>query len=70
MGTLTPDISSSMPTPPPQASLNPQAMASLKQAQVPCLSHIPHSMLLALLMYFSVYFIYIFLQKGLSSFLT
>ncbi|KAH8492332.1 hypothetical protein H0E87_021771 [Populus deltoides] len=33
MGTLTPDISSSMPTPPPQASLNPQAMASLKQAQ-------------------------------------
>jgi hypothetical protein len=69
MGTITPDISSSMPTP-PQAALNPQAMASLKQAQVPCLSHIPHSMLLALLIYFSVYFIYIFLQKGLSSFLT
>ncbi|KAJ6373457.1 hypothetical protein OIU78_029198 [Salix suchowensis] len=32
MGTITPDISSSMPTP-PQAALNPQAMASLKQAQ-------------------------------------
>lgn len=35
MGTLTNDVSSSMPTPPPQAaSLNPQAMASFKQAQV------------------------------------
>ncbi|KAF3958718.1 hypothetical protein CMV_016409 [Castanea mollissima] len=34
MGTLTNDVSSSMPTPPPQAaSLNPQAMASFKQAQ-------------------------------------
>ncbi|XP_038685401.1 chloroplastic import inner membrane translocase subunit HP30-2 [Tripterygium wilfordii] len=33
MGTLTNDVSSSIPTPPPQASLNPQAMASLKQAQ-------------------------------------
>ncbi|KAA8540124.1 hypothetical protein F0562_026816 [Nyssa sinensis] len=34
MGTLTNDVSSSFPTPPPQAgSLNPQAMASLKQAQ-------------------------------------
>lgn len=35
MGTLTNDVSSSLPnTPPPQASLNPQAMASFKQAQV------------------------------------
>eukprot|EP00262_Sarcandra_glabra_P003261 TRINITY_DN13896_c0_g1_i1.p1 TRINITY_DN13896_c0_g1~~TRINITY_DN13896_c0_g1_i1.p1 ORF type:complete len:269 (-),score=44.85 TRINITY_DN13896_c0_g1_i1:324-1130(-) len=33
MGTLTSDVSSSFPTPPPQAGLNPQAMASLKQAQ-------------------------------------
>lgn len=33
MGTLTNDASSSFPTP-PDASLNPQAMASLKQAQV------------------------------------
>ncbi|XP_058092771.1 chloroplastic import inner membrane translocase subunit HP30-2-like [Magnolia sinica] len=33
MGTLTSDISSSFPTPPPQAGLNPQAMASFKQAQ-------------------------------------
>ncbi|KAF3432704.1 hypothetical protein FNV43_RR23806 [Rhamnella rubrinervis] len=34
MGTLTNDVSSSLPnTPPPQASLNPQAMASFKQAQ-------------------------------------
>lgn len=33
MGTLTNDVSSSLPTP-PQASLDPQAMASLKQAQV------------------------------------
>uniref|UniRef100_A0A7N2MGU6 Uncharacterized protein n=1 Tax=Quercus lobata TaxID=97700 RepID=A0A7N2MGU6_QUELO len=34
MGTLTNDVSSSIPTPPPQAaSLNPQAMASFKQAQ-------------------------------------
>ncbi|XP_077250122.1 chloroplastic import inner membrane translocase subunit HP30-2-like [Tasmannia lanceolata] len=33
MGTLTPDLSSSFPPPPPQAGLNPQAMASLKQAQ-------------------------------------
>lgn len=34
MGTLTNDISSSIPNPPPGASnLNPQAMASLKQAQ-------------------------------------
>ncbi|KAL4346833.1 hypothetical protein GQ457_17G023010 [Hibiscus cannabinus] len=32
MGTLTNDVSSSLPTP-PQASLDPQAMASLKQAQ-------------------------------------
>lgn len=32
MGTLTNDMSSL--TPPPQANLNPQAMASLKQAQV------------------------------------
>ncbi|XWS61453.1 hypothetical protein CRYUN_Cryun07bG0127100 [Craigia yunnanensis] len=31
MGTLTNDVSSSLPT--PEASLNPQAMASLKQAQ-------------------------------------
>jgi len=34
MGTLTADASSTFPTPPPNASLNPQAMASLKQAQV------------------------------------
>lgn len=34
MGTLTSDISSPFPAPPPQAGLNPQAMASLKQAQV------------------------------------
>ena len=33
MGTLTNDASSSLPTP-PNANLNPQAMASLKQAQV------------------------------------
>ncbi|XP_052184972.1 chloroplastic import inner membrane translocase subunit HP30-2 [Diospyros lotus] len=34
MGTLTNDVSPSFPTPPPNAaSLNPQAMASLKQAQ-------------------------------------
>nr|KYP53798.1 hypothetical protein KK1_024372 [Cajanus cajan] len=33
MGTLTADASSTFPTPPPNASLNPQAMASLKQAQ-------------------------------------
>ncbi|KAJ8644318.1 hypothetical protein MRB53_006066 [Persea americana] len=33
MGTLTSDISSPFPAPPPQAGLNPQAMASLKQAQ-------------------------------------
>ncbi|XP_022762630.1 uncharacterized protein LOC111308528 [Durio zibethinus] len=32
MGALTNDVSSSLPTP-PQASLNPQAMASFKQAQ-------------------------------------
>ncbi|OAY51228.1 chloroplastic import inner membrane translocase subunit HP30-2 [Manihot esculenta] len=32
MGTLTNDVSSSLPTP-PQGSLNPQAMASLQQAQ-------------------------------------
>ncbi|KAG5222522.1 mitochondrial import inner membrane translocase Tim17/Tim22/Tim23 family protein [Salix suchowensis] len=43
MGTITPDISSSMPTP-PQAALNPQAMASLKQAQYPaCLTYSPHA---------------------------
>lgn len=34
MGTLTADAPSAFPTPPPNASLNPQAMASLKQAQV------------------------------------
>ncbi|PRQ60625.1 Mitochondrial inner membrane translocase subunit Tim17/Tim22/Tim23/peroxisomal protein PMP24 [Rosa chinensis] len=34
MGTLTGDISSTLPTPPPQAGgLNPQTMASFKQAQ-------------------------------------
>lgn len=33
MATLAPDASS-IPTPPPQASLNAQAMASLQQAQV------------------------------------
>ncbi|RWR73176.1 mitochondrial import inner membrane translocase subunit TIM22-like protein [Cinnamomum micranthum f. kanehirae] len=33
MGTLTSDVSSPFPAPPPQAGLNPQAMASLKQAQ-------------------------------------
>ena len=32
MGTLTNDVSSSLPT--PQVGLNPQAMASFKQAQV------------------------------------
>ncbi|KAI7995112.1 Chloroplastic import inner membrane translocase subunit HP30-2 [Camellia lanceoleosa] len=33
MGTLTDDVSSSFPTPPPNvASMNPQAMASLQQA--------------------------------------
>ena len=39
MGTLTGDISSALPTP-PQAGLNPQAMASFKQAQVFILSSI------------------------------
>lgn len=34
MGTLTNDAASVIPTPPPQANLNPQAMASFKQAQV------------------------------------
>ncbi|RRT78833.1 hypothetical protein BHE74_00038318 [Ensete ventricosum] len=35
MGSLTSDASSALPTPPPNAlGLNPQAMASLKQAQV------------------------------------
>ena len=34
MGTLTSEASSSFPAPPPQAALNPQAMASFKQAQV------------------------------------
>ncbi|KAK9151850.1 hypothetical protein Syun_010159 [Stephania yunnanensis] len=35
MGTLTSDLSSPFPTPPPEAAgLNPQAMASFKQAQV------------------------------------
>lgn len=34
LGTLTNDMSSALPTPPPQASLNPQAMASFQQAQV------------------------------------
>lgn len=34
MGTITADAPSAFPTPPPNASLNPQAMASLKQAQV------------------------------------
>ncbi|WVZ18364.1 hypothetical protein V8G54_005686 [Vigna mungo] len=33
MGTLTADAPSAFPTPPPNAALNPQAMASLKQAQ-------------------------------------
>ncbi|KAI4306997.1 hypothetical protein L6164_030231 [Bauhinia variegata] len=33
MGTLTSDISSSLPNPPPQASLDPQATAAFKQAQ-------------------------------------
>ncbi|XP_061356659.1 chloroplastic import inner membrane translocase subunit HP30-2 isoform X2 [Gastrolobium bilobum] len=33
MGTLTTDATSAFSTPPPNASLNPQAMASLKQAQ-------------------------------------
>ncbi|XP_043692596.1 chloroplastic import inner membrane translocase subunit HP30-2-like [Telopea speciosissima] len=33
MGTLTNDVSSSFPNPSSQAALNPQAMASLKQAQ-------------------------------------
>lgn len=36
MGALTNDLSSSIPTPPPGApNMNPQAMASFKQAQVP-----------------------------------
>lgn len=36
LGTLTPDAASTFPTPPPQAAgLDPQAMASFKQAQVP-----------------------------------
>ena len=34
MGTLTNDVNSVLPTPPPNAALNPQAMASLQQAQV------------------------------------
>ena len=34
MGTLTNDATSAFPTSPPQANLNPQAMASFKQAQV------------------------------------
>ena len=34
MGTPTNDATSAFPTPPPQANLNPQAMASSKQAQV------------------------------------
>ncbi|KAL1820041.1 hypothetical protein ACET3Z_014910 [Daucus carota] len=33
MGTLTNDASSAFPTPPPNAPLNPQAMASIQQAQ-------------------------------------
>ncbi|XP_031477332.1 chloroplastic import inner membrane translocase subunit HP30-2-like [Nymphaea colorata] len=33
MGTLTADVSSSLPVPPQGAALNPQAMASLQQAQ-------------------------------------
>ncbi|GAB4826051.1 hypothetical protein Ancab_008921 [Ancistrocladus abbreviatus] len=33
MGTLTNDVSNSFPTPPPEAGLSPQAMATLKQAQ-------------------------------------
>ncbi|KAJ4970374.1 hypothetical protein NE237_003473 [Protea cynaroides] len=33
MGTLTNDVSSAFSNPPPQAALNPQAMASFKQAQ-------------------------------------
>jgi hypothetical protein len=34
MSTLSPDKPSAFPMPPPNANLNPQAMASLKQAQV------------------------------------
>jgi len=34
MGTLTAGAPSAFPTPPPNASLNPQAMASFQQAQV------------------------------------
>ncbi|KAF9608903.1 hypothetical protein IFM89_012071, partial [Coptis chinensis] len=33
MGTLTSDVTSAFPTPPPEAALNPQVMASLQQAQ-------------------------------------
>ncbi|KAF9606829.1 hypothetical protein IFM89_029286 [Coptis chinensis] len=33
MGTLTSDVTSAFPTPPTEAALNPQAMASLQQAQ-------------------------------------
>lgn len=47
MGTLTNDVSSSLPT--PQAGLNPQAMASFKQAQVLLWS----LLFLVLLQYFS-----------------
>ncbi|KAF9596393.1 hypothetical protein IFM89_010657, partial [Coptis chinensis] len=38
MGTLTSDVTSAFPTPPPEAALNPQAMASLQQAQAGVLS--------------------------------
>lgn len=34
MGTLTSDVSSGFPPPPPNAALNSQTMASLQQAQV------------------------------------
>lgn len=39
MGTLTSDISSSFPTPPPNAAVPPDAMASLKQVQVRWISY-------------------------------
>ena len=44
MGTLTNDAASVFPTPPDAAAFNPQAMASLKQAQVHSSSLLnPHS---------------------------
>lgn len=52
MGTLTNDVSSAFPTPPPNSPLNPQAMASLKQAQV--------AFNFVFLFFFAVYFVGLF----------